>query len=280
MTAGLPDGAPAWLFCPASRPDRYPKALAASDVVIVDLEDAVPASQKVAARESLRALAVDGAWSPARTVVRVNSATSPHHAEDVELCRSLEPLAVMLPKTERMAEVLAIELDVVMLVESAAGLGRLDELIEARNAVGLMWGADDLVASLGGTSSRNADGTYRDVVRFARARALVAAKAAGLHALDAVHMDIPDLDGFASQCEDSVASGFDAVVSIHPSQVPVVRAAYTPSPERVRWATELLSSVGDGAGVSTYDGAMVDEPIFPQARQVLELARASARWVS
>jgi len=135
-----------------------------------------------------------------------------------------------------------------------------------------MWGADDLVAGLGGTASRHDDGRYRDVARYARSRVLIAAKAHGRLALDAVHMDIADTAGLAAECADAVAVGFDATVAIHPSQVPVIRAAYSPTTERVQWARRLLAHVGNDRGVTTFEGRMVDGPIFRQAERVLRLA--------
>lgn len=89
-------------------------------------------------------------------------------------------------------------------------------------------GADDLVASLGGTSSRFPDGTYRDVARAARSAVLLAAGAAGVAAVDAVHLAIDDLDGLRDEALDAAAVGFAATACIHPSHVPVVRAAYAP----------------------------------------------------
>jgi len=95
-----------------------------------------------------------------------------------------------------------------------------------------MWGADDLVASMGGTASRRADGFSRDAARFARVRVLTAAKACGLLAIDAVHMEIADADGLAAECHDAVVVEFDATAAIHPSQVPVIRSAYRSQPGR------------------------------------------------
>lgn len=267
---------PAWLFCPADRPDRYPKALAAADVVILDLEDAVAPERKAAAREALRRLAADDALDPDRTVVRVNAAESAEHADDVRLVGELDLPRVMLAKAEEPDRLGGLRCEVIALVETARGVERAGALAESPQVIGLMWGADDLVASLGGTGSRYADGRYRDVARFARSRVLVAAKACGRLALDAVHMDIADTDGLAAECEDAVAVGFDATVAIHPSQVPVIRSAYLPTPERVDWARRLLAHVGDDRGVTTFEGRMVDGPIYKQAERIVRLAALAA----
>ncbi|MEV8514671.1 CoA ester lyase [Dactylosporangium sp. NPDC051484] len=266
---------PGWLFCPADRPDRYTKALAAADVVIVDLEDAVAPDRKYEARDALRGLVRCGTFDPERTVVRINGADSAEHAADVHLIAELSLPRVMLAKAERPDDACALGCAVIALVETARGIEWVGALAEVPNVIGLMWGADDLVASMGGTSSRRADGGYRDVARYARSRSLVAAKACGLLALDAVHMDIADTEGLATECEDAVAVGFDATVAIHPSQVAVIRAAYRPSAERLAWAQRLLAHVGADRGVTTFEGRMVDGPIFTQAERLIRLAALS-----
>ena len=265
---------PAWLFCPADRPDRYLKALARADLVILDLEDAVAPANKVAARESLRQLASDGLLDTDRTLVRINGTRSSDHSLDLGVVTAVGLPRVMLAKSEDPVGLAAIDRNVVLLVETPRGIERVAELAAQDNVIGVMWGADDLVAGLGGTTSRHADGRYRAVARYARSRALIAAKAAGRLAIDAVHMDIADTTGLAAECEDAVASGFDATAAIHPSQVPVIRAAYAPSPEQVDWATKLLAHIGDDRGVTTFEGRMVDGPVYIQAERVLRLVAA------
>jgi citrate lyase subunit beta/citryl-CoA lyase len=266
---------PAWLFCPADRPERYPKALAAADVVILDLEDAVAPANRPAAREAVRALVAGRTFDTARTVIRINASGSPEHEADVRLAASVALPRLMLAKSEDPAAVNALAHEVVALVETPLGVERAGELAAADNVVALMWGADDLVAGLGGTVSRKPDGSYRDVARYARSRSLVAAKASSRLALDAVYMDIDDLDGLAAECEDAVAVGFDATVAVHPKQVDVIRASYSPDAERVDWASRLLQHVGEDRGVTTFEGRMVDGPIFKQAERILRLAAAT-----
>lgn len=259
---------PAWLFCPADRPDRWDKALARADVVIIDLEDAVAPGRKAAARDALRQARPD----PDRTVVRINAAGTPDHEDDLALLAAVACPRVMLAKAEDPRAVAALAgHEVVVLLESPLGVERAGELAAVPNVIGAMWGADDLVAGLGGTASRRDDGTYRDVARYARSRTLVAAKAHGKLAIDAVHMDIPDVDGLRAECEDAVAVGFDATVAIHPGQVPVIRDAYTPAADRLDWARRLLDAAGDDRGVTTFEGRMVDGPIFRQAERILRL---------
>ncbi|WP_349827403.1 HpcH/HpaI aldolase/citrate lyase family protein [Brevibacterium litoralis] len=278
MTAWTPG--PGWLFCPADRPERYPKALAAADVVILDLEDAVAPENKESAREALRGLVADGTFETDRTVVRISGVNDPEHAADLALLQELAFPRVMLAKSETVDELRGLgeaapETQVVVLVESPLGVDNVSALSAEPNVVAVMWGADDLVAGLGGTSSRKADGTYRDVALHARHRSLLGAKAAGRLALDAVHMDIPDLEGLAAECEDAVAIGFDATVAIHPKQVAVIRDSYSPAPSTADWARRLLDHVGDDRGVTTFEGRMVDGPIYKQAERILRLAEAT-----
>lgn len=263
---------PAWLFCPADRPDRYLKALALADVVILDLEDAVAAEAREAARAAVRGLRESGGLDAERTVVRVNGSASADHAADAALVRELALPRVMLAKSERPADVAALGCAVVALVETPRGVEAATELAAVDNLVALMWGAEDLVAGLGGTASRGTDGRYLDVARYARSRVLIAAKASDRLALDAVHLDIADLAGLRAECLDAAAVGFDATPAIHPSQLGVIRDAYAPDPERLAWARRLLAAVGSGDGVTTFEGQMVDGPVLAQARRLLRRA--------
>ena len=136
---------PAILFCPADRPDRYAKALERADAVILDLEDAVAPENKSAARQAL----VDNPLDPERTI--------------------------MLAKTEGPEDLSRLSAyAVVALCETALGILNAQVIAGTRNVVALMWGAEDLVASLGGSSSRRESGTYRDVVRHSRSQVLLA----------------------------------------------------------------------------------------------------------
>lgn len=258
---------PAPLFCPADRPDRVAKAAERADVVIVDLEDGVRPEDRPAARAALRTLDLD----PARVIVRVNPVGSADVTSDLEALRDTPFRTVMLAKTASVADVDATpaDLDVVALCETAAGVINAADIAAHPRVVALMWGAEDLIASLGGLSSRSPDGRYRDVARHARSAVLLAAGAAGKPAIDAVHLDIADLDGLRSECEDGVASGFVATACIHPSQVEIVRAAYRPTDQQVADSRALLAAAAGEAGVFSVDGRMVDEPLLRQARAVL-----------
>lgn len=261
---------PAWLFCPANRPDRYLKALAVADVVVLDLEDAVAPGAKNDARRAVAGLAVDGILDLDRTILRVNAAAeTQQHAADLTVARDAGFHRVMLAKAEHPHDVSAIAHEVIPLIESPRGVEWAGALAEPSNVTAIMWGAEDLVAGLGGFNSRTPDGGYRDVARYARQRVLIAAKSCQRLAVDAVHMDIKDTAGLTRECEDAVAIGFDATAAIHPSQIAVIRTAYAPLPEQVGWAHRLLAHVGTDRGVMTFEGRMVDGPIFTQAEKMI-----------
>nr|WP_213571573.1 CoA ester lyase [Rhodococcus sp. USK13] len=265
------EGGVAWLFCPADRPDRYDKAFASADVVILDLEDAVASPGKSAARDSLRAADFDDV----RVVVRINAHGTDDHEKDVRLVRELGLQRVMLAKAETVTDLELLEgLDVTALIETPRGLVSVNDLATHSGVSRLMWGADDFIAALGGTASRNATGEYKTVVSHLRSSVLVAAKAHGCEALDGVYTSIPDLDGLRAETADAAACGFDGKVAIHPDQVEVIRREFHPSPERLSWADAVLKAAGSG-GVALVAGQMVDRPMVLQATRVQRLAQAA-----
>jgi citrate lyase subunit beta / citryl-CoA lyase len=260
---------PGWLFCPADRPERFAKAAAAADVVILDLEDGVAEADKPAARKALRETPLD----PERTVVRINPAGTDEQARDLEALADTAYTTVMLSKTESAAQVTALApRDVIALVETPRGAVFAAEIAAAQGTVALMWGAEDLVATLGGNSSRQADGTYRDVARHVRSTILLAASAFGRIALDAVHLDIGDTEGLQVEAHDAVAVGFDGTVCIHPTQIPVVRNAYRPSVQKLDWARRVLAAARTERGVFAFEGQMVDSPVLKHAEMLVRRA--------
>jgi len=276
MTRGFGLG-PALLFCPADRPDRYAKALDRADGVIIDLEDAVD----VAARADARAAMARNRLDPGRVIVRVNAAGTPDFAADLDAVLDCGYRTVMLPKTASRGDADAVgmraaALDVVALCESAAGVAAAGSIAQAPNVVALMWGAEDLVASLGGTSSRSADGGYRPLAQFARSAVLVAAGSAGKAAIDTVHLDITDRAGLAAEAEDAAASGFAATACIHPGQVDVIRNAYLPTDAEVARARAILDAAAGRAGAFRLGDLMVDAPVLRHAETVVRRAQRPA----
>ena len=266
---------PAILFCPADRPDRYAKALDRADAVILDLEDAVAPGNRADARRAL----VENPLDPERTIVRVNPVGTEDFAADMAAVAQTKYSTIMLAKTETLDDLAAVAgFHVVALCETALGVINAPQIAAARNVVALMWGAEDLVASLGGSSSRKASGTYRDIARHARSQVLLAAGAFGKVAIDSVYINIPDHAGLLGESIDAQASGFGAKASIHPGQMPVIRQAFTPSADQVERATRILAAAEQASGVFTFEGQMVDEPLLRHARATVnrfEVSNAS-----
>ena len=260
---------PALLFCPADRPDRYAKAAERADAVILDLEDAVAPGDKAAAREALVAHPLD----PASTIVRVNAVDSGHFAEDLAAVARTDYRLLMLAKTESAEQVAVLTgFEVIALCETASGIKNVASIADTPGVIAVMWGAEDLVASLGGTSSRHDDGRYRAVASHARSSMLLAAGAAGRAAIDAVYLDIPNLSGLGLEALDARGSGFTASACIHPSQIAVIRNAYRPTTDEVALATAMLVAADGQRGVFRFDGRMVDEPVLRHARATLTRA--------
>ncbi|GAA3945936.1 CoA ester lyase [Microbacterium soli] len=261
------DLGPALLFCPADRPERFAGALSKADAVILDLEDAVLPEAKAQARENIISTDLD----PARVVVRVNAPASAEFTADLAALTRTPFRNVMVAKTEDPAALDAFDESyaLIALCETAAGVLRVAEIAAHPRVAALMWGAEDLVASLGGTSSRFDSGSYRDIARHARAATLLAAAGHGRAAIDAVHLDIDDEAGLAAEASDAAASGFRATACIHPKQVPVIRDAYRPDADSREWARAVLAAAEGQRGVFSYRGRMVDEPLLRQARAIL-----------
>lgn len=258
---------PALLFCPGDRPERFGKAVAAADAVILDLEDAVAPDRKDEARAHVAAAVRD--LDPARTVVRINGSGTPWHADDVAALAALPDLVVMLPMAADVSALNALAPHrVVALCETAAGVLAAPALAAVAHCVGLMWGSEDLVADLGGRAARTPTGQYPPAVEAARTAVLYAARAAGVTPIDTVLTDIADTDRLRADSADAATAGFAAKACIHPAQVGVVREAFGPTDDEIEWAMAVMAAA-NGAGVFRFRGRMVDAPVLARAAALL-----------
>ncbi|MCI2416197.1 CoA ester lyase [Saccharopolyspora sp. K220] len=257
----------AWLFVPGSRPERFAKAAAAgADVVIVDLEDAVPAADKAAARENLRA-----AWPIGPNVaVRINARSTEEFDDDVALCREIAPAAVVLPKTESAADVEATAEDtgcaVLGLIESARGFVNLGEICAAPGLARLMFGSIDLALDLGVTADAALDASRSDLVRWSAACGLPAP-------IDGVTPSINDTEAIDRDSRRAKEWGFGGKLCIHPAQLPIVRRAMRPGDDEIAWARRVVEADEQAGGAAvSLDGAMIDRPVVERARRLLRAA--------
>ena len=281
--AWIPAG-PALLFAPADRPERFAKAAQRSDMVILDLEDGCRSENRPQARENIKACELD----PARTIVRINPPGSADFDLDVAAVVASPFTQVMVPKSEDLSIFDATspetaDWQIIALIETPKGVLRLEEVANHPQVVALFWGAEDLTAALGGTSSRygvdelptngggvsGQPGGYREVPRLTRAQVLLHASAAGKVALDSIHADTADVEGARAEAVDAAASGFAATVSIHPGLVPAIREAYSPTEEQLTWAKKVAEGAAENSGAFAVDGQMIDTPLLRQAEVIL-----------
>ena len=270
-----------WLFVPADSEKKIAKALDSdADAVIFDLEDSVAPAQKKAAREILKGL-------PKRSNgpewwVRVNPLGSEYHKDDLKLIGSAYVHGIVLPKAEGGADVTELAHRTgnipihAIVTETAASLFGLLSYRDPKSTLAAMsWGAEDLSAALGASSKYDSDGSLSFTYRLARSLCLVGAVAAGVQPVDGVFADFKDEAGLKADAEGARREGFTGKLAIHPAQVPVINAAFTPSADEIRHAEEIVAAfeAHPDAGELSVGGKMVDRPHLVQARRVLERAR-------
>lgn len=269
------------LFVPGDRPERFAKAAASgADALILDLEDSVTPDRKATARGHVAdRLAVDRAgpslW------VRINPLDSGLAEDDLAAVLAARPDGIVLPKSDsgeslrRLDGMLTGSVRILPITtETPAaifGLGRYGGVTE--RLAGLTWGAEDLPAAVGAATSREADGRFTPPYEMARSLVLFGAGAAGVPAIETVYPDFRDIDGLAAYAARGWRDGFTGMMAIHPAQVPVINAAFTPTPEAVAHARRVLDAFASrpGEGAVQLDGRMIDTPHLKQARRIVAL---------
>jgi len=143
--------------------------------------------------------------------------------------------------------------------------------------IALTWGGEDLSAALGAATNRDADGEFLFTYRVVRSLCLIAAKAAGVEAIETLHADFRDEAGLKRAARAAQREGFSGMLAIHPAQVAPINEAFAPSAEDVAHAERVVAAFQSGAGVASLDGKMLDQPHLKQAEHVLALAAALAK---
>ena len=263
------------LYVPANRPERFAKAVAAGpDVVVFDLEDAVPVDDKNDARGW--AVAWIAANASGAVEVRVNAPGTPWIEDDLAAVAAVPSIRIRLPKVESAADVDAV-LDqvptakITALIESPLGLERAFEVASTRGVVAVALGEADLASSLG------VDGP--EGLAWARGRLVSASRAAGLGApMMSVYPHVNDLDGLRRTSLEGRALGFVGRTAIHPRQLSTIVECFTPTATQVAEAEALLAAVekagvADGGVIVLPDGRMVDPAMIGRARELTTLMR-------
>jgi citrate lyase subunit beta/citryl-CoA lyase len=269
-----------WLFVPADSERKVAKALdSEADAIIFDLEDSVAPAQKAAARDILKNLT--GRSGGPEWWVRINPLGSEYHKDDLELIGIADVRGIVLPKAESGADITQLTHRTgnipihAIVTETAASLFGLLSYRDPKSPLAAMsWGAEDLSAALGASSKYDAGGELAFTYKLARSLCLAGAVAAGVQPVDGVFQDFRDEEGLRAEAEAARRDGFTGKLAIHPAQVPVINAAFTPSSEDVSHAEEIVAAfeAHPHAGVLSVDGKMVDRPHLTQARRVLERA--------
>lgn len=278
------------LFVPAHDERKLAKGLACgADALIVDLEDAVPESDKPLARK-MCADFVEAHRDEMPLIVRINGLATGFLLDDLAAVVRARPHAVMLPKCLGGADVALVDAYLSSLevregiapasirilpiaTESAKAVLGISSYAEASGPrlCGLLWGGEDLAADLGTTANRGPDGAYTAPYALARSLALLSSAAAQVPAIDAVYTHFRDAAGLQSECEQAVRDGFSGKAAIHPDQVGIINAAFTPSEMEAAWATRIVEAF-DAApekGAISIDGKMLDRPHYLAARRLL-----------
>jgi citrate lyase beta subunit len=282
-------------FVPGGQEKMIAKALTLpADGLILDLEDAVPPERKAATRPIVRGWLESLDFGKRERWIRMNPIATGLGRDDLAETIAGRPDGYVVPKPRHAGDVREIAqlLDdleyrhgiphgatrlVLIATETPEGLLNIREVSTASpRVVALSWGIEDLGAAMGLPRVRDAEGRYLDIPRYARTMCAIAASAAGVESIDTVYTDIADLPGLRRECEDGVAMGFSGKISIHPSQIDVINAAFTPSKAELDEARELVAAFEEakkrGAYALTFRGHMVDAPHLTRALKVIARA--------
>jgi citrate lyase subunit beta/citryl-CoA lyase len=285
------------LFVPGDSERKQAKALqSGADALILDLEDSVAEAALPAARARVRQFLV--AHAPeVRSLqlwVRANGLASGKLLEDLEAVMAGRPDGVVLPKVSSVRELQEVGRHLSALEAQAGlpdgatriiviatetpravlGLGEYSPETAGARLSGLTWGMEDLSAALGASAKTEADGSLTPVFELARSLCLIAAAAAGVQGIDGVHADFRDTAGLEREVARARRDGFRAKLAIHPDQVPIINAAFSPTGAEVEHARRVVAAfeASGGAGVTSLDGKMLDRPHLVLAQRLLELA--------
>ncbi|XP_054575883.1 citramalyl-CoA lyase, mitochondrial isoform X3 [Eptesicus fuscus] len=233
------------------------------DCAVLDCEDGVAMNKKNEARLRIVKTLEDFDLGPTEKCVRINSVSSGLAEEDLEslLQSRVLPSSLMLPKVEGPEEIQWAVCEEAVKAGPPAGLF-LDAVV---------FGGEDFRASIGATSSKET----QDIL-YARQKIIVVAKAFGLQAIDLVYIDFRDEEGLLRQAREGATMGFTGKQVIHPNQIAAVQEQFSPSPEKIKWAEELIAAFKEhqqlGKGAFTFRGSMIDMPLLKQAQNIVTLA--------
>ena len=264
------------LFAPGNKYELLQKfSKIQPDIAIIDLEDAVPDSEKQVARENLQKYAQEDKTA-ATTYVRVNALVSQHFEEDI---RSIPPqiAGIVIPKVndasdiERATQAIernSVSAKILVGIETVKGLMSVQDIFGTASVFAAYFGAEDYTHDLGGLRT---DGNNE--VLFARTQIGISSRLFGVPVVDQIVADFSDSERFMKEAQQAKSLGFTGKLCIHPSQVPLANQSFSSTPEEIQQAIELLKvydeAVANGTASIVHDGQMVDEALAKQARRIL-----------
>jgi len=268
------------LFVPADSERKLARAnKSGADVVILDLEDGVAQTAKAGARD-LAAAFLAGERGRPSVYVRINDLASGLAEIDLDAIVPARPDGVMLPKAAGADSISRLDCMLAganvpilpIATETPGAIFALDTYKSvARRLCGLTWGVEDLSAAIGASTARESDGRFTAPFEMVRSLALFAAHAASVPAIETVYPALKDEAGLTAYAVRGRRDGFSGMLALHPAQVPIINAAFTPSPEELAWARRVVEAfaANPGAGALELDGRMVDAPHLKLARRLL-----------
>lgn len=254
------------LFVPGNRPDRFAKAAASgADGIIIDLEDAVSPAAKGQARQAITAFEPS---SGIPVFIRINARNTPWHAEDLAAVVELPEVGIMLPKAESTRDIetvlnrIGMDHAIIVLIESAAGLGAARTIAALTGVTRLAFGSLDYCADTGCAP-------VRDALLAPRSEMVLASRLAGLEPpLDGISTDLERADVIKEEARYAAELGFGGKLCIHPAQIAPVMAGFMPSKEELAWAQRVLAM--DYNGAAAVEGRMIDAAELRRARGILD----------
>lgn len=275
------------LFVPGSSAKMMAKAAASgADVAIYDLEDAVHPQDKEAARRLVAEALARGPAAPRQRYVRVNALDTDWCAGDLEAVLPARPDGIVLPKAtgpqdlERLGTLIgrweapamagATRVIAICTETPEATLSLAAKSWKHPRLAGLLWGGEDLSAAMGATANRDPSGRYTAPFALARSLCLLAAHAAGVAAIDAVFTNFRDAEALARETDAARRDGFTAKAAIHPAQIEIINARFTPTDAERQWAERVIAAFeSTRSNVLQIDGVMLDAPHLTRARRII-----------
>ncbi|TCS78221.1 HpcH/HpaI aldolase/citrate lyase family protein [Pectinatus cerevisiiphilus] len=279
------------MFVPGNTPKMINNAaLYGADTLMFDAEDAIAISQKDSARNLIK-YALQCLPFPCETAVRINHITqTPYGIDDLKAILPSKPNLIRLPKTESVEEVQIAtnmiekteikenmkkgSINIICAIESVRGLYEVQKIAKEPRVIAIALGGEDFIADL--RTQRTLGGIE---LYYARSEILMAARDAGIQAIDTVFADVYNTDGFKAEVTRSKDMGFDGKSVVHPLQIEIVHEIYTPSKEEIEHSLRVLTgykdAIDNNRGVLAVDGKMIDGPIVVRARRIVDQAIAA-----